>query len=77
MQKRKDYSIAMTTEIEIALLREDHTWDTDIVKIPYNDSEQSVEEAISAWFETTGSKKAEYRDVVQVALYNFSPGSRE
>jgi len=67
----------MTTEIEIALLYEDRTWDTATVEIPYNDSEQSVEEAISAWFEAVGSKKPEYRDVVQVVLYSLNPGSRE
>ena len=58
--------------VEVALLYEDKTWDTEVVDVPKNDDE-SFEDAVSRWFVMEATQLDCYRKVVQAAVYNTQP----
>jgi len=57
-------------EVEIALLHEDHTWDTETVEVVKSELE-SFENAVARWFETEGTQQTRYRKIVQVCVYHI------
>ena len=56
--------------MELALLKEDHTWDTESFDVPINGS---LEDSARDFFFNDLAKKSAYRKVVLVAVYNESP----
>lgn len=56
-------------KIEVALLYEDRTWDTEVVDIPKLGGE-TFEDAVSRWFCTEAVHLTCYRKVVQACVYN-------
>jgi hypothetical protein len=56
-------------KIEVALLYEDHTWDTEVIETPMRDVDDTYEEAVVRWFEQA-TQQACYRNVVQACVYH-------
>jgi hypothetical protein len=57
-------------KVEVALLYEDHTWDTEVVEVSKSDDE-THEDAVARWFSEEATQQACYRKVVQACLYNI------
>lgn len=58
-----------TQKMELALLYEDHTWDTEIFNIPLIGTPEA---SATKFFYDELSKQTCYRNVVLVAVYNES-----
>jgi hypothetical protein len=56
-------------KVEVALLYEDHTWDTETVEVSMRKNE-SYEDAVSRWF-NRAIQQACYRKVVQACVYHI------
>jgi hypothetical protein len=63
-------------KIEVALLYEDHTWDTEVIETPMRGVDDTYEEAVVRWFEKVThpmrmADDARYRKVVQACVYHI------
>jgi len=58
-------------KVEVALLYEDRTWDTEVVEVSIGDVDDTYEEAVSRWFSEVATQQACYRKVVQACVYHI------
>lgn len=56
--------------MELALLKEDHTWEMECFDVPLNGS---LEDSARDFFFNDLAKQSAYRNVVLVAVYNENP----
>lgn len=73
--KNQVEAVRFPAKVEVALLHEDRTWDTEIVELFKAESE-SFENAVARWF-AEATQQENYRKIVQACVYDIPNGSED